>query len=181
MTDSCMDEKLNGRLSCILTYHGSERDIMINYIVLIVNLICCVVSIRFHSQQVPEKACKLIRFALLSLISVAVFQICLCLVIGCAGISIIWCAMAGWMVSEHQNLKKRQEVNVSMLQWEKTDLFVFVLNTGVIIFYAFVTEPITTVAHSCALVLGVMLSMISIRLYNDNKYEETMSSLVDYN
>ena len=179
MTESCIDEKLNGRLGCILTYNGSERDITINYVVLVVNLIWCTVSIRFQNLQVPEKAYKLIRFALLSLIGVAVFQICLCLFIGCSGISIIWRAMAGWMVRAHHGRKTQQEVQGSIGRWEIIELLVFVLNASLIFFYALVTEPITTVAHSCALVLGGILSMISIRLYDDYKYEEIMSPLVD--
>ena len=33
------------------------------------------------------------------------FQITLCLVVHCYGISIVWCAMAGWIISERKRIK----------------------------------------------------------------------------
>jgi hypothetical protein len=80
------------RTGCILSFAGCRRDCLINYPVFLVNLIWCIfLSVRASGLQKLHCTCNMAAFILVSL-----FQICLCLVVGCAGISIIWCAMARW-------------------------------------------------------------------------------------
>lgn len=179
MKQECMNGTVGGRLGCILSYDGSKPDIIINYLLLLINLIWCVVAFRFHSQQEPERASKLRLFAIFSLVGVVAFQIGICWILGCMGISLIWCATAGWMASERQRLKEREELNVTTLRWSQVELFVIVLDTGAIVYYAFVSEAITTVAHICALILGAMLSMISIRMYDEVESQYAIAPLIE--
>ena len=108
--DSAIDDECpNGgsiweRTGCILGYAGSGKDIAINYVVLSINLFYCaaVVLQKSKCQRGSDKSKKIQQFALASLAFVTVFQILLCLALGCAGISIIWCAMGGWIMSERR-------------------------------------------------------------------------------
>ena len=72
---------------------------------------------------------------------VIAFQIVLCLALGCVGVSIVWCAEMGWV------LKMRG----TEAGWKKQVLCV---DVGALLFYAFASEPITTVAHVAAIALG---------------------------
>jgi hypothetical protein len=186
------------RIVCILTYHGSIHDIVINYVMLVINFAWCqavlsfVLSTRHQkkgtttttttttNQELTTASSKqqshtLYAAAIASFAFVWMFQIVLCLVlavlsedgIGCAGISIVWCAMAGWIWynKKHSNMNKkkgRQHQDWFLLasgSW--LERMATVLNLSVIFYYFLVEELITTIAHICALVLGALLSKMS--------------------
>jgi hypothetical protein len=138
-----LEGPVSARLGCILSYAGSERDMWINYTVLLVNATwCCWVAAR------NPKISSHYYMYLASLIFVVAFQLGLCLQLGCVGISIIWCAMAAWAWRERQS-------TMSLLRWLPQGI------TVAAIIYYLITEPlITTVAHLCALVLGYLLSFL---------------------
>jgi len=185
--------------------------VIINFILLFINLVWCVIALSLHTSDITKSA-KLYRFAIgapvlgkcessrlrvyclspcvhsghqpgtYSLtqshthIAVVIFQIGLCLMVHCVGISIIWCAMGGWIISERKRLKATEASNLS--SWRNANLiierFIVVLDVGVILYYAFTSKFITTVAHVCAMVLGATLSLMSIRLYDDAESENTV-------
>jgi hypothetical protein len=110
------------------------------------------------------------KAAIYSLVFVILFQIGLCLIAGCVGISVIWCAMAGWMVfgllcdwRQRVRQQRNERTSSSSLSWFSrqtssrtvaiviTTLF---LDSVGIVYYAMTSELITTVAHACALALG---------------------------
>lgn len=138
-----------GHVLCILSYEGSALDIEINYTVLILNL--CVAAVPFfrsyctHDTSVTTSSARTSLdpggvWAILSLVFVIGFQIVLCVLVHCTGISIIWCAVGGWILMDwkygHNDLSlTRQQANVLII-----DLFV-------IIYYFIVAEIITTLAH----------------------------------
>jgi hypothetical protein len=158
---------------------------------------------------------------------VVAFQIVLCLVLACSGISIVWCAMLGWTISEEQRtvLTKQQEVSIrhdgnqthsdrvggtdmaseddatisltSLMRdrhiaesstlhvpsivatkQARTRLlfFVVLVDCASIVYYGVVAEPITTVAHVCAIILGALLSLLSLELMYRNQPEEMTPS-----
>jgi hypothetical protein len=90
---------------------------------------------------------------------------------GCSGISIIWCAMGGWIMSERRRVldgqDETEELPPSVQRVMKGGLMVILFDTAAIIYYAVVAEPITSVAHFCALIVGAVLSKISIKLYDE--------------
>eukprot|EP00980_Cylindrotheca_fusiformis_P026285 scaffold15718_cov126-Cylindrotheca_fusiformis.AAC.3 len=87
------------RILCILTYGGSGVDMGINYFLLALNLLCCTtITMTLSSTELYRRKWALVA----ALASVVAFQVVLCLILGCSGISIIWCAMAGWMISQQR-------------------------------------------------------------------------------
>ena len=102
---------------------------------------------------------------------VFLFQIGLCLLVHCYGISLVWCAMGGWIVSERKRLRGRlQNGDLSAFRSSAVgvEMSVVLMDISAIVYYAFVSPFITTVAHVCALILGATLSLTSIRLYDED-------------
>eukprot|EP00804_Cyclotella_cryptica_P022168 CCRYP_011616-RA/>CCRYP_011616-RA protein AED:0.40 eAED:0.40 QI:328/1/1/1/0/0/2/314/230 len=120
----------------------------------------------------------------LFIILVTLFQVSLCLVVCCVGVSIIWCAILGWMImlrsitlnytkhytnvsettKSHQqsgNESSLEELCNNQLRREDTAdqvaIFVIGADCVVVLYYALIAEPITTFAHVCAVVLGIVL------------------------
>ena len=100
------------------------------------------------------------RAAVLSLIFALAFQIGLCLVLHCSGISIVWCAGAGWML-----YGSRQDHSAPFSRRHSKWQFwlPLAMDGAGIMFYAITAELITTIAHACALVLGATLYWIASR------------------
>lgn len=177
---SCGVSTLLAKTACILGYAGSTKDVILNYTMVIINLIYCAVAI-IKSREQADKGRR--KFGLGALIFVFVFQITLCLGLGCVGISIIWCAMGGWIMSERRRVVDiNMDIPTSSLSTSNIRLInmgkvVILFDCGVIFYYAIVFEPITTVAHVCALVLGAVLSQMSIWFspLESNMYEKTSS------
>ena len=102
-----------------------------------------------------------------SLFFVVFFQIILCLILGCNGISIVWCAMMGWETSTtHQITRERNhtegaypsETAVRIIDLGRT---VIILDVLAIFYYTITAEAITTIAHICAVILGVFLEQLA--------------------
>mmetsp|Transcript_59472 Transcript_59472/g.145596 ORF Transcript_59472/g.145596 Transcript_59472/m.145596 type:complete len:346 (-) Transcript_59472:6892-7929(-) len=135
------------QVGCILTYGGCIRDIIINYTLLVLNLVFCVgivVSVtgrnrgrnRSSNQQATTQAPSLNdtaattittsyrRRCLFALVFVIGFQIGLCLCVGCSGISIIWCAMCGWIMkndSEKRHAPHQEQQLTEVQQHQAAD------------------------------------------------------------
>jgi hypothetical protein len=174
------------RTSCILTYEGSRRDIWINYSMLAVNLAAGILGLWLQapltettmspllsepepirgerntvlmspvSSPASAKRTKCIA-AVCSLAFVCVFQVLLCLAVGCSGVSIIWCACTGWIVSDRVCFLQDSTRRFSFLE----GTVVFCLSPLAIAYYAATFPFITTGAHCCALALGGLLAMAS--------------------
>ena len=157
---------IHSRIYCIISYHGSATDVVINYILLLINLIACVRAAVVESRQnndiythkktedgvttTTTSTIKTARHRVCAFLFVWIFQVGLCLLladladdgVGCAGISIVWCAMFGW-------------------SWRETTrslpLLLTALNVTAVAYYAVTEAAITTVAHLCAFVMGTML------------------------
>jgi hypothetical protein len=176
--ESCSDGNVFGRISCILSYGGSVQDSILNYLTILLNLAYCVkiVLTSHHRHHDKEKYGQHRSYALGSLIFVVVFQVILCLLVGCSGVSIIWCAMGGWSMSERRrvvelttdtNTEDGARDDSTLRLADRLIYFgkvVILFDTTVIIYYMVVSPAITTVAHLCALVLGAVLSEMSLRI-----------------
>mmetsp|Transcript_5760 Transcript_5760/g.7545 ORF Transcript_5760/g.7545 Transcript_5760/m.7545 type:complete len:117 (+) Transcript_5760:375-725(+) len=94
--------------------------------------------------------------------AVTFFQIVLCLVVKCVGISIIWCAMAGWIAMDN-NIVESSNSRPTTNRNHHPSVVIF-LDAIAILYYAIVEEPITTVAHILAIVvLGIPLHAMTNR------------------
>lgn len=90
-------------------------------------------------------------------------QIILCLFDGCVGISIIWCSYCGFSVVAYQNLSKDPVVKqeYSKRRFLKPIYNLSLTYCGVVcMYYAMAEEPITTVAHACAVVMGGLIGYV---------------------
>lgn len=55
------------RTGCILSYGGNTADVVINYVLLVINVTWCAIALSFHSADI-EKRIKLRRFAICCLV-----------------------------------------------------------------------------------------------------------------
>jgi len=135
------------RLKLILSYDGSAEDIFVNYTLLLLNFGVAASSLLFPTTQTSLQ--KWLR-ASVSLLFFIIFQILLCFEVHCVGISLVWCAIMGWIWMDRRT---RVDVPGILLVHEDIALVVDIL---VICYYALVSEPIVTVAHVLAIVfLGI--------------------------
>jgi hypothetical protein len=141
------------RVACILSYGGSLGDCWINYFLLLTSVTGWILYIHhqrwlqpssFRSRDVPSHAAAAGAFVFL-----VIFQISLCLLLQCSGISIVWCGIAGWMLTEllQREYRSSSSILVAMLLCDACGIF----------YYAVTAEAITTVAHICAVILGSLL------------------------
>jgi hypothetical protein len=143
-----------GDLLCVLTYGnrpGDPRfDIAINYTLLFAT------AALFIFGGPPKRRGAMILFF-------AAFQLGLCYVIGCAGVSIIWCACAGGgALDEHRGPR--------LVAFR----FVAAAVVAALLYYALVAEAITDIAHVCALTMG-FLAVQADEAYSrriEEEYEE---------
>ena len=159
------------RIGCILTYGGEANDIVINYTLLVLNSVWCyclmvVAAVTAAATISPSKRRKYHISCTMALLFVVFFQIGLCLIVGCSGISIIWCAQAGWIVQQRlyyqQNLRWSSEEAPVILR--KMEIGTLIVDFMAILYYAIVSEEaITTVAHFCAFLLGSLLSFLVMK------------------
>ncbi|CAH0370869.1 unnamed protein product [Pelagomonas calceolata] len=145
-----------GDLLCVLTYgDGSaadaKLDIAINYTLLFAT------AALFIFGGPPKRRAAILAFF-------AAFQLGLCYVIGCAGVSMIWCACAGGGALDHHSGRRLVAFRV-----------VSAAVVASLIYYAMVAEAITDIAHVCALTMGFLVvqadELYTRRLERDADYE----------
>lgn len=136
----CTDGSVVHRTACILSYAGNGKDIVINYVLLVLNVGACL-RLAWSATRLEQ------QLALGALVFTILYQIVLCLILGCSGISIIWCACAGWILYPAKARKA-----------SKFEQIALVSDAAAIFYYLIVSEAITTVAHFGAILMGVLLS-----------------------
>lgn len=177
-TMECQDDTVPHQIFCILLYQGSSKDVVINYTLLLLNLLVASsplfaipngttwsISNRndFHRKRI---------YAFLCFTFVSTFQIVLCLLVKCSGISIIWCALAGWILMDYYHPGPGDQVSVSntddhafVCRIDYHQRIILIIDLVAVVYYAIVMEPITTVAHVLGFViLGMPLHVITTRL-----------------
>lgn len=68
MIDYCTDGSVWARTGCILSYSGSTKDIILNYIMLAINLVWCVIALSLHTQDNMDRSAALRIFAIGALV-----------------------------------------------------------------------------------------------------------------
>ena len=104
---------------------------------------------------------------LIALLGTIFFQISLCWGLGCTGISIVWCAAAGWIMNERKSHAVAGDAGLPAVERSALDTcedVALCALLGVLIYYAVTAAVITSVAHFCALVLGTLLSRVNRRV-----------------
>ena len=140
-----------GDLLCVLTYAGSRTDVAINYALLFAT------GTLFIFGGPPKRRGAFLAFF-------AAFQLVLCYVIGCTGVSIIWCACSGGGALDHHR-------GLRLVAFRVVAVAVVVA----LLWYAMVAEAITDIAHVCALTMGFLAvqadELYTRRLERDADYE----------
>ena len=137
---TCRNTGLGEQVHCILSYDGSLTDTILNYTVLVLNLIVAATPI-LRSREGRPADNKGFR-AFLSLIFTVFFQILLCLVVQCSGISIIWCSIFGWIIMDWRKRDGNASRTIAVHQ-----IIIMFIDLATNLYYAIVAEAITTVAH----------------------------------
>mmetsp|Transcript_25505 Transcript_25505/g.48312 ORF Transcript_25505/g.48312 Transcript_25505/m.48312 type:complete len:188 (+) Transcript_25505:60-623(+) len=170
--DGCpVDGSILHRTVCIATYDGAARDCCINYSCALLTLAVAAFRSKDACAAIPDQNLKSrwVLIGALMLFSVCILQWGLCLVLGCAGISIVWCAVGGWIINERKHHQQAGNVAQPTETEDRSALDIcedvtLVAVLAVLIYYAIAEPPITTLAHFCALILGTLLSRLDRRL-----------------
>ena len=152
------------RIVCILSYSGSEEDIVINYTLLTISLCSILAS---HYQNLHEKTIQIGQFECFAFVGVLVFQIGLCLVLSCSGISIVWGTLLGFMLAEMGFITFYATDNTyHNSRWNDTSnvaIRISIAGSSLgVIYYAIYAPIITTVAHILAIILGAGKALLMI-------------------
>ena len=95
------------------------------------------------------------------------------------GISIVWCGMCGWIISERRRLEESSDdMELARLRRQSltAERCVIVLNVAAIGYYWLRLPFLTTIAHLCSLILGAILSSVSIKLYDEGSSEDMVET-----
>ncbi|KAJ1615689.1 hypothetical protein T492DRAFT_1111788 [Pavlovales sp. CCMP2436] len=173
-------------VGCILSYAGSTHDVTINYTVCALTVVA---QARLFWSEHGKRASRLPTglFQLGAFACVCAFQIGLCLALGCAGVSIVWNAIAGFSL---QQLVRRPAADPALVPTavrgdddacarrpRAAPLLVLVMFLVVVFvdcYYGIYAKALTSAAHACALALGALLGWLSGYLLH-----ERSASLVD--
>jgi len=136
--EDCNINATDDQMWCILSYNNNMQDVLINYTMLFIQI--CV------NGKVYQRTNTTTSNNIVAFLFVWLFQIGLCFAVHCSGISIVWNAMAGWVlficVADRENL---------------SFLVLLIPCFAVDVYYGFMSEAITTVAHFCAVIMGLCL------------------------
>jgi hypothetical protein len=138
----------------ILTYNGSDTDVILNYIALVLGFIPLLwMGTKLRSNDRV--------FCLLTTVFLSVFQIMLCLyAFDCTGISIVWSAICGFNIMLYFTLERMigNDGSAILKYGIEITLVLFCIYCLVLwVYYAVVEVFLTTIAHACALVLGLSI------------------------
>jgi len=140
-TTSSGGDSIINRLIIIVSYDGSTEDMIINYTLLLLNF-GVAASLLLLSETTQTSLRKWLH-ALASFLFFVLFQIVLCLEVHCVGISIIWCAIMGWILMDRRT--PRVDIPIVLLSSQRD--IVLGMDIVVICYYALVSDSITTIAH----------------------------------
>ena len=149
--DDCQPADLLTQTECILTYAGYWPDVCINYTLICVDVAFCAWWLSVSHQKTLGP--------LISFIATTVYQLVLCLLLGCSGVSIIWCAVVGWYIHKSR-CQAGSQVPQNQAMIFKAEILLLLLNSATVLFYAITAPIITSVAHCLALLLGMGLSKL---------------------
>ena len=169
----------------ILTYNDSMNDCVINYTTLCLEMTATMIVINVLNQQYiatlidKRLYCSIATLNVITLIILVVllllFQVVLCIFVGCTGISIVWSSLIGyygyyisrkWFLYKTDNqhnvlIQQNQESNkspsIGSCFANTIVALSFLIGVAVWIYYAIFASMITSLAHFCALVLGVLI------------------------
>ena len=150
----CVQASIGDRLACILTYDNSEVDQVINYTLLFLGffpfMLLAWPALDGSASRRYHLCSRLAAFTFFS-----AFQVALCLLVGCAGVSIIWCACLGATVSDFRRYNS---------DFTGGARAVMAFDLAGLLYYAATAPALTTIAHVCAIAMGALEGAVQFRL-----------------
>ena len=154
---------------------------LLNYILIIINVACTnktFVALPTPGQRnaaIPTKFATRVFIAF-----VIAFQLSLCLFIAdCVGVSIVWCSTFGWLLMCMQTCSSSQthiqSVATIAAPTQSTLRTVAFLDCAAIVFYAVVSDAISTIVHLLAVVMGVVLWKLAA--WSNKYYNNTAKAM----
>ncbi|KAL1512305.1 hypothetical protein AB1Y20_005567 [Prymnesium parvum] len=165
-------------IACILSYGGDARDVAINYSLLCVSSAAALVLLLRTAPSSPRSLAAALRWQAAAFAAVTAFQLGLCMVLGCAGISIIWNATNGFMWQQLASKAVATQLSKGFVAQERPKfsflisrdepasaavVVSLVLGLAADVYYAVTNPLITTIAHLCALALGAGIGVLYSR------------------
>jgi len=188
ISEACYDN-VASHIGCTFSYDGNNFHIILNYTLLILNFIFWFKSIaktielskvQEREQQegrqnrslyiydyddyevIPRLTNYYYFFALSAWVLMIPVQICLCLILDCVGVFVLWCSLDGWIMRDlMRRIRQENEREMKFL------LFCFgltVVDSVVIIYYFFVDGPVVSAVRVCSLFVGSILSQLSLQV-----------------
>lgn len=153
---------MNKTVIGILTYYGRTDDTILNY----TSLTCSTVALAtlcYHLQVQYEGSTRHVWIPLT--LFLLLFQVGLCLVLSCSGISIIWSSEIGfcWYFLPVFFTEQAEKSHTRLLPLTLVGLS-SLLASSLWIYYYTTAELLTTVAHACAVLLGALCGWL-VRRY----------------
>jgi hypothetical protein len=151
-----LSEGIGPQIGAILTYDSSDLDIGFNYSAWIISLLPCFL-LDFYLPTYFQLSRH--HWILLQL-SLFVFQVGLCLAVDCRGISIVWSANCGYSTYFAYKMRYGSYLyEKKALEMIKLTAIVSLLwCLALWIYYAVTADASTSIAHLCAILLGIVLS-----------------------
>uniref|UniRef100_A0A7S1XX67 Uncharacterized protein n=2 Tax=Phaeomonas parva TaxID=124430 RepID=A0A7S1XX67_9STRA len=84
------------KLGCILSYNSHVELCVVNYTMLAVSLVAAGGLLEAERRLDPSRFGRKFVWQAAAFMAVAAFQITLCFVVNCSGVSIIWCVRFRW-------------------------------------------------------------------------------------
>ena len=169
MLASLDSSHLSHEVAAILTYDGSFENVLINYTMVVVTL---------YTLLLLQPISQLPRYSLFILISsvfLVTYQIGVCLVVQCVGISIVWSAYSGMIYTIlHDHARRSEDPIDENILFQVRLQFLGVLSVWM--YYLFVEEIITTIAHILAFILGMSITYLYIWICPKTKIYEAIDS-----
>jgi len=156
MGDCTSDGGVGKQTACILSYGGNFRDTTINYTLICLTLAACIHAL---NSEPPSFLLRRKATALTVLeICLWIFQLALCLVVGCSGVSIVWNAHIGYLLGLLRQAGR------------ETRVLVLTVLLGLLVdgYYLLTADELTTTAHVCAACLGYAGALVVTQAFPAN-------------
>ncbi|CAN0207561.1 unnamed protein product [Ectocarpus sp. 6 AP-2014] len=160
-------------LTRVFTYEGSETDIYINYVTLVLTLITLILCTR----KAGERASRYPRYAAWFWVPFTSVLFAMQLFADCStnnvGISAVWSAYAGFVFLAWWRIQHIRAENAAVSTLAYATPVSLAMWTGVCVYYAIVEEAITTVAHLVAFGVGAgaLLLFEALHKISQDSYE----------
>ena len=152
----------------ILCYEGNVIDIVLNYTAIAATIVPTILIYCYLPLEYEHLRLFWIPYVILLFI----FQVSLCLIVGCFGVSIVWSALCSFAIYSYVLFISSRSYSIPLgnLVLIQSSLSTSTLFSILLwIYYAVVADFITSLAHLCAVLLG-LVSGLALKLHSQRRH-----------